>query len=188
MKTIYRIILFIYIITLLYISFVSFRYHIFISLLLLIPLYLIHEDLYKIEYILYIYMSQVLGTTCQFYTLPYYDKIMHFLSGMIFVLISFIILQKYMFDKKILYLFMNTIEMSVAFLWEVFEYSGLIFFHFDAMHHYTSGVHDTMQDMLISLFGGLIMTYIIDRYPSYIHSLYKQPQDNLGGVSQQQHI
>jgi len=47
----------------------------------------------------YIYLTQVLGTTCGFYNLPYYDKFMHFLSGAIFVIIAYIILKKYIKEK-----------------------------------------------------------------------------------------
>ena len=188
MKTIYRILISIYILTLIFIALTSFHYNIFISLCLLIPLYFIHHDLYRIEYLIYIYLTQVLGTTCQFYHLPYYDKIMHFLSGMIFVIIGYVYLQKYISFQKILYIMINCVEMSLAFLWEVFEYSGLIFFNYDASHHYTTGVHDTMQDMIVSLLGGLIITYLIYKYPSGIENLYKLPPDNPDEVSQQSHI
>lgn len=188
MKTFYHILLTLYFITLIFISYFSFQYTLFVSLLLLIPLFFIKFHLYKIEYIIYIYLTQVLGTTCQFYNFPYYDKIMHFLSGMIFVMIGYIYLQKYISIQKILYLMINCVEMSIAFLWEIFEYCGLILFNYDASHHYTTGVHDTMQDMIISLIGGLIITYLIDKCPSYIHSLYISPQDNPDEVSQQWHI
>ncbi|MFR1169059.1 MAG: hypothetical protein ACLSD0_01620 [Coprobacillus cateniformis] len=50
----------------------------------------------------YIYLTQVLGTTCGFYNLPYYDKFMHFLSGAIFVIIAYIILKKYIKEKPLL--------------------------------------------------------------------------------------
>lgn len=184
MKTFYRTLLIIYLLTLISILYFSFNYSIIISLLLLIPLYFIKVNLYKVEYMIYIYLTQVLGTTCHFYHFPYYDKIMHFLSGMIFVIIAYIYLQQYISSRKILYLIINCVEMSFAFLWEIFEYSGLIFLNYDASHHYTTGVHDTMQDMIVSFIGGLIMSYFIYKFPSYIRNLYISPQDSLDESSQ----
>lgn len=187
MKKTYQFFLIIYFLTLIYILFFHFRYHIVISLLLLIPLYFIQHSLYKIEYLTYIYFTQVLGTTCSFYQYPYYDKAMHFISGMIFVIIGYYILKR-IIHHRIIYFLINCIEMSVACLWEFYEYSLLIFLNNDALHHYSTGVHDTMQDMLFSFIGGLIITYIIYKYPSYIDNLYIQPQDNLDQSSQQQNI
>ena len=34
----------------------------------------------------------------------------------------------------------------------------LIFFNNDAINHYTSGVHDTITDMLVCVAGGLVVT------------------------------
>ncbi len=188
MKIIYRTLISIYLLTLIYILTINFNFNIIVSILLLIPLCFIPYLLYKIEYIFYIYFTQVLGTTCQFYNLPFYDKIMHFFSGMIFVCIGYIFLKKYISVQKILFLMINCIEMSFAFLWEIFEYCGLIFFNYDASHHYTTGVHDTMQDMIVSLIGGFIMTYLIYKFPSHIDNLYKLPPDNPDESSPQQHI
>ncbi len=77
--------------------------------------------------------------------------------------------------------------MSIAFLWEIFEYCGLVFFQHDASKHFTTGVHDTMQDMIVSMIGGLIITYLIYKFPSYIDSLYISQQDTQMTTSQQSH-
>lgn len=188
MKKIYRIILSIYFITLMIVVLRHFEMSIFISLILLIPLFYIKNNLYRVEYLSYIYLTQVLGTTCHFYNLPYYDKCMHFLSGMIFVMIAYILLKDYISHQKILFLFMNCIEATVAFLWEVFEYCGLVFFNHDASRHFTTGIHDTMQDMIFSFIAGLLISFVIYKCPSYIDNLYKSPRDNPAEVSQQSHI
>lgn len=188
MKTLYRTLFIIYICTLIDVCLQGFQYQLLISLILLIPLFFLHHDKYRFEYLTYVYLTQVLGTVCHFYDLPYYDKVMHFISGGIFVIIAYVILKRYINHKVLLYVFINCVETAVAFLWEVFEYSGLIFFHYDASRHFTTGVHDTMQDMIFSFLAGLMITYLIDKYPSYIDSLYKLPPDNLDEVSQQSHI
>lgn len=188
MKKLYKILLTIYITTLLFALWFHFQYNLLVSIILLVPLYFIKETLYRNEYILYIYLTQVLGSTCGFYNLPYYDKIMHFLSGCIFVIIAYILLKPLIQLPKLLYIMLNCVETAIAFLWEVFEYSGLLLFNYDASRHYTTGVHDTMQDMIFSFLAGLLMTYIIYKYPSYIDSLYKPQPGNLAEVSQQEHI
>ncbi len=183
MKTFYKIILTIYSLTLCYVLFFQFQLNTLVSIILLIPTFFIKYNLYKIEYLIYIYFTQLLGSSCGLYSLPYYDKLMHFMSGFIFVMIGYILLKPYIQTKKTLYIMINCVEMSVGFLWEVFEYMGLILFQYDASRHFSTGVHDTMQDMIFSLLAGLIMTYIIYKYPSYIDNLYKQPQDTPVEVS-----
>lgn len=78
MKKIYQITLTIYILTILYIGFTHFQYTLFISVILLAPLLFVKNKLYQTEYLIYVYLTQVLGTSCQFYNFPYYDKCMHF--------------------------------------------------------------------------------------------------------------
>lgn len=188
MKTLYKLILILYILTLIFITFFSFHYSLLISLILLLLVCFIPYTLYKLEYVSYIYLTQVLGTTCGFYNLPYYDKCMHFLSGGIFVIIGYALFKEYIYKKEILIIFINCFETAIAFLWEIFEYSGLIFFNYDASHHYTTGIHDTMQDMIFSFIAGLIISFIIYKFPSYIDNLYKSQPDNHKTISQQLHI
>ena len=187
MKTFYKTLISIYILTLLYVLFFDYKINIIVSLVLFIPTFYLKYDIYKIEYLGYVYLTQLLGSSVGLYNLPYYDKIMHFLSGIIFVIIGYILFKKHISSKKILYIVINCYETAVAFLWEVFEYAGLVFFNYDASRHFTTGVHDTMQDMIFSFIAGLLVTYVIYKYPSYIDSLYIQRQDNLDQVSQQPH-
>lgn len=176
MKTIYKILLTIYLATLGWVAYQGFQYSLLISLGLLLPLFWLKHYLYKVEYISYVYLTQVLGTTCKLYDTPYYDKVMHSLSGIIFVVIAYIILKNYIKEKPLLMIMINCVETAVAFLWEVFEYSGLVFFNYDASRHYTTGVHDTMQDMIFSFLAGLVITYFIYKFPTFIEKLYQPEQ------------
>lgn len=185
MKNLYKIILSIYILTLIIVAVFAFSFHLFISVALLIIAFFIPHTTYKIDYIGYVYLTQVLGTTCGFYNLPYYDKCMHFLSGAVFVIIGYALLKGYIRQRKLLIILLNCVETAIAFFWEVFEYSGLLLFHYDASRHFTTGVHDTMQDMIFSFVAGLIISYIIYKYPSYIDNLYKRQPDNQNSIFQQ---
>ena len=144
MKTLYKSLLALTILTLIFRTVTFFQYSLFISIALLLVVHWIPHILY--------------------------------------------ILKKYIKEKPLLMIMMNCVETAIAFLWEVFEYSGLLLFNYDASRHYTTGVHDTMQDMIFSFIAGLIITYIIYKYPSYIDSLYKLPPDTLESSSQQSHI
>lgn len=184
MKTFYKIILFFYLLTVFLISIVHMQWNIIISLFLLMIIHFIPHILYRIYYLIYIYLSQVLGSSMGLYQFGYYDKCIHFVSGCLIVIIANKLLQPYHLPQKLFYIFINCIEATVAFLWEIFEYCGLVFFQYDASRHFTTGVHDTMQDMIVSMLGGLLITFLIYKYPSYIDNLYIQQQDNLPKSSQ----
>jgi len=51
--------------------------------------------------------------------------------------------------------------MMIAVIWEFIEFGCLIFLNNDAIHHYSSGVYDSMKDMLVAFIGGLIVTSIL---------------------------
>ena len=51
-----------------------------------------------------------------------------------------------------------------AFLWECFEFACLIFLKIDAINHFTSGVYDTMTDMIVCFIGGLLTSVILYFY------------------------
>lgn len=40
----------------------------------------------------------------------------------------------------------------------------LIFFQNDCIHHYTTGIHDSMTDMICACLGGLIILYQVVQY------------------------
>ncbi len=88
-------------------------------------------------------------------------------------------MKPYHLTKRMIYFLIDCIEMSIAFLWEVFEYNGLIFFQ------YMPSLYNRYScTMIISLIDGLFITFLICKYPSYIDSLYIQPPDNHNSSSQ----
>lgn len=177
MKKIYYWTFFIYFLTVLYASISFCSINAFVSWVLLCGVFILKYDQHKIFFLIYVYLSQVLGSLYHFYDFPYYDKAIHFLSGLLFVLLAYLWLKNQIHDRRLLWTMINCVEMACAFLWEVFEYCGLLFFNYDAIHHWSSGVHDTMQDMIISLAAGLLMSVIIHKFSNYIDGLYKSRQD-----------
>ena len=59
-------------------------------------------------------------------------------------------------EWHIFLVFVNAVNTAIAVYWEFYEYAMLIFFNNDAINHYTSGVHDTITDMLVCVAGGLV--------------------------------
>lgn len=95
-----------------------------------------------------------------------YDKIMHLISGVLFSVIGFYIYAKTSQDKpynieskwllQISYSFF--FSMFVAVIWEIFEFMGFVLFAHDAQHHLTTGVFDTMQDIISCFLGSAVFS------------------------------
>lgn len=122
--------------------------------------------------IIFAYIASIIGAMLGGYSFPLFDKILHFSSG---ILISIMGYMLYSFlrrnprprernDQILCILFTNAFNMMVAVFWEFFEYGCLIFLNNDAINHYTTGVHDSMTDMLVALLGGLIVIFFIYHY------------------------
>lgn len=126
----------------------------------------------KIIYFVFIYFSSLIGSCLGGYELAYYDKVIHFFSGIIMTILGCLlyslikkdIIIQQPSDQKIYYIFIMTFNMSIALLWEFYEYVMLIFFQNDCIHHYTTGIHDSMTDMICACLGGLIILYQVIQY------------------------
>lgn len=118
--------------------------------------------------IVFVYFASLVGSGFHGYSQPYFDKVVHFFSGLIFTIVSMLI---FMMIKKVsrirdrcdyhlFLIFMNTANLAIAVCWEFYEYAMLIFFNNDCINHYTQGVHDSITDMLCAFVGGLIITVL----------------------------
>lgn len=101
---------------------------------------------------------------------PYLDKILHCLSGFLFAVVGMILFyycktgrQKSPSDALSASLFSAMFAMSTAVLWEIYEYI-LSWFGPDPQLVATTGVHDTMQDMIVCTVGGIITAVSCYRY------------------------
>lgn len=120
------------------------------------------SDVSKFCYILFIFMAHFLGVTCDLYTKIYwFDKFVHCLSG---VLTSFIAIYILRFNKVKTNIFMNIIfiisfSMLVASLWEVFEYLSSFYFNLDPQKVASTGVNDTMGDIIVAFIGSIFVSF-----------------------------
>lgn len=121
--------------------------------------------------IIFVYFASLIGSSFHGYSVPGFDKVLHFTSGL---LLSMVAILLFMVVKKVsrvenkedyhlFLIFINVTNLAIAVCWEFYEYAMLIFFNNDCINHYTSGVHDSMTDMLCAFVGGLIITYLIMR-------------------------
>ena len=74
-------------------------------------------------------------------------------------------------EHRIFMLFVLNTNLAIAMLWELYEYMMLVLFNNDCINHYTTGVHDSMTDMICALIAGLIVLYAVNRY-------YKHKKNN----------
>ena len=115
----------------------------------------------------YQYCFCLWGSCLGGYQLPYYDKFTHFASGVVICEMIYLLYKHYLRDdhrKSLMFIFLNAVNASVALLWEFYEYALLVFFQYDAIKHFSTGVHDTITDMLVAVIGGLILSIYLIHY------------------------
>lgn len=118
----------------------------------------------EFSFVLFVILAQFFGSILNFYDKFYwYDSFTHFLSGILSALFAFVILTKLKVNSKsVLFniLFMISFTMLVASLWEVFEFISNSIFKTDPQKVLTTGVTDTMKDMICAFFGSLIFSIL----------------------------
>lgn len=120
-------------------------------------------------YTIFIFLAHFLGSVVDFYHKIYwYDSFAHFLSG---VLVAFLatyalkLFKKYSKDSLLFnILFILGMSFMVAGLWEMFEFTSDKIFGKDAQNVLTTGVNDTMKDMIVAFLGTAlyILLYIYE--------------------------
>lgn len=129
------------------------------------------DEIYIIN-IVFIYFASLIGSCFNGYSLPFFDKALHFSSGIFASLLAIILFCRIKKEKRInkikdyhiFVLFVNNTNLAIAMLWELYEYMMLILFNNDCINHYKTGVHDSMTDMLCALVAGIIVIILIHRY------------------------
>ncbi len=121
---------------------------------------------FRIFFLVFIFISQVLGEIADFYeTVPWWDKMAHLASAFILTIVGYIIV--YMMtehkdpQKKInlvfASLFAYSFSLMIGVIWEVFEYFMDSAFGFNMQR---SGLVDTMIDLIICVFASLVICFI----------------------------
>lgn len=112
-------------------------------------------------YLIFVFCAHFLGSIFNLYHyINNYDKIMHLISGSVSSFFGlFILLKLNKHDKKSIVfnvLFIIAFTLMIASLWEFFEYFNDNLFGKDAQNVLTTGVNDTMDDMIAALIGSIL--------------------------------
>lgn len=114
-------------------------------------------------YYLFVFMADFLGCVVNLYNIIWwYDIVIHFCSGIFTFLIGLFLLDKFNIKEnniKFRLLFCFCIVITVAGLWELFEFLSDVILGMDLQHNIDTGVNDTMTDMLAAFGGGMISMF-----------------------------
>ncbi len=135
--------------------------------ILLVPLFLrkvckipIHPVM-ELLYLIFVIIAQFLGSVVNLYSkIEWFDLFAHTLSGFLTALLAlFLMIQfKQYNEKKLLFnlTYILGIVFLVAGLWEFFEYGSDVLTGSNLQHAIETGVHDTMDDMLVAFVGSIL--------------------------------
>ena len=140
-----------------------------ISIIVTISALYIIQKLFKIKiseginliYITFVFMAHFLGVICELYNYIYwFDKFVHFLSGIVTAFVAIYLLVKCKKDKNIFFdiLVIISLTLAVAAFWEIFEYLSSFYFHMDPQKVLTTGVSDTMGDIIVAFLGSILVS------------------------------
>lgn len=115
------------------------------------------EDKYKLAIISFVFLAHFLGVIVNLYDKLYcYDKVMHFFSGILTAFLSVKIVKSK--NKYINAILLIIISLAVAALWEIFEYTSSLIFNIDPQKTLETGIHDTMQDIIVAFLGSILVS------------------------------
>lgn len=118
--------------------------------------------------LIFIFMAMYLGNVWDFYSsVPSYDKILHFFSGIIIGIIGLIVYahftKEYMqkLNIRFMLVFVFIFCAAMAGLWEIWEFSGDRVFGLNSQNN---SLVDTMMDIICGTVGGIISLIPIYRF------------------------
>ena len=182
MKKLNKIIAVVIALLMIYFSFKNSNYlHLFYLLTLVIPFVIKMPPIQTLIYLIMMFLMVVLGYQVNLYQkTTYYDKIAHFLFGIVISIPALGILVKYKLLNNLWFvcIFIFCFGTAIGVLWEIFEYVVDSFIGSD-MQRSATGVHDTMQDLIVCCIGHIvfIIWYIFEvkfNKPLIINKLIKE--------------
>lgn len=115
-------------------------------------------------YYIFALLGLILGSILNFYKLfPGFDKFTHFISGFVSSVVALVFLKKanLLKGKQPIWfsiLFIICFSLAVASIWEFFEFFCDKFTGADAQYVQSTGVNDTMEDMLVAFLGSILFS------------------------------
>ena len=117
----------------------------------------------KTIYVIFVILSCLMGSVLKLYGRIYwFDSFVHYISGVLTAFISFLVLIKFnkYNEKEIAFniLFIIILTLAVAALWECYEFTVDMILGGDTQKVLTTGVTDTMKDIICALFGSFLVS------------------------------
>jgi len=117
----------------------------------------------RFTYILLVFILLFLGCVLEFYSkITWYDSIAHFLFGIFSGVFSLIVLKLFnKYTAKNIYFnifFIITMALGISALWEIWEFTSSKIFEEDIQHVLTTGVNDTMKDIILAFLGSVLFS------------------------------
>jgi len=110
---------------------------------------------------IFILLSLFGGNSLNLYhIIPYWDRILHFLSGFIIAKIGFEIynkIEKNIKNKKLISLFALLFSISCACVWEIYEFFSDILFKTNAQNN---SLNDTMWDIILGISSAILYLFM----------------------------
>lgn len=122
------------------------------------------DDGTELMYLLFVIGAQLVGSVFHAYDfIKYYDKFIHFLSGSLSSIFALTLLNNTKLKNRTVMtdiIFVITFTLAIAGLWEFFEFFSDLILKGDAQRVATSGVIDTMTDMISAFLSSIIFSSI----------------------------
>ena len=148
-----------------FITIILFIYYKEISILLFLiylwlPFIFKLKDSYTLIYLIFGFLAILLGFLLHLYKITtWYDSLVHFIWGIVSSLIAIVFLKKFrMYDEKKLsfnIMFIIIFTLGISCFWEISEFIIDTIFKSD-MQRRTTGVYDTMKDVIVALLGNIL--------------------------------
>lgn len=124
---------------------------------------------FRIEmlYYVFIFIAHCLGICLDLYIyIPYYDKIIHFLSGVATALVGHYAVEYFNAQRSprlFRGLFIMFFSMAIATAWEFFEFAMDKLLGFSMQQLISQGLDDTMFDLLSATLGAFVGSWIMTK-------------------------
>jgi len=133
----------------------------------------------QITYFIFLFAALFLGINFDFYrTVPHFDKVIHFFSGMISIAVAWFVLKFFKADKTskpFQAIFIICFCITLSIIWEFFEFTCDKLLGQNMQQLISEGVDDTMFDLLFALIGTSVGTILFMRYTRQIESFFLIP-------------
>ena len=125
----------------------------------------IFRNLFKLEtsygvelfYIIFVIFAQFFGSALGYMSeIMHFDKVLHLLSGVLTSIFAVVILDNFKLKNRTIIfdiVFIISFSLAIALCWELFEYTSDLILKGDVQHVLTTGINDTMQDIICALIG-----------------------------------